>query len=265
MLVTVAVSLSLMGCSDDTGPRAELRSRLDGLPAADRFAFVYTAAGTTVLDCALPNRSFRVEVDRSIGTLVVRDLAGDVIGASSEEAVLLAPTLFAPRLDAWLRAGFPLDDGDAEALRRVLGVDVAGYLLTADLPADGAQVAAVLADEATSVEELQPGSGQQPDWTGYRLAIPGGEDGGPPADVTVWLDGDALVRITVLPAIARPVDGDAAAGWILDFERVAEPVPLTDVTAVDITSLDVSALQGVPIRDCEIGPATGSSEDRDGR
>lgn len=263
VLATVGVSLWLTGCSDDADPRAQLLGRLDGLPAADRFAFAYTAAGTSVLDCALPNRSFRVEVDRANGTLVVRDAAGERVAASSGEAVFLSPTLFEPRLDGWLRADFPLDDGDAEELRRVLGVDLAGYVLAAGLPADGVQTAAALAEEAITVEELQPGRGQQTDWTGYGLAIAAGDDGAP-ADVSVWLEGDTVARITVLPAVEQPTDGDAATGWVLDFARVTEPLVVPDVASVDVTSLDVAALRGGPIRDCEIGPA-GTGEESDGR
>jgi hypothetical protein len=264
--VAAAVVASVIGgCSAPTEQR-DLVRRLEAVDVSARFSFDYSAAGTDVLSCALPTRRFGVVVDRVEGVVAVRDDAGHLIAVSTADRILLAGTQFAsPSLaDAWVEAEVPLDPARLDLVRRALGVDVATYVLTNALPADGQATAVELVASATEVSVLRREDGGE---AVYRVEVIADEEAGAPAvRAEIAVTGEGRVRrVDVLPSQPAAASDDAASGWTLEY-HAAEPAPVAAPAgpAVDLLTVAPSALGPRPIAGCDLG-AGGPRRRTDGR
>lgn len=217
----------------------ELARRLERGPESDRFSFSYRRGGTRVLDCALPNTAFAADVDAAGGRMVVRSAAGGntlviVVG----QAVYLHRSLFdePPFATTWLRAPRRLDQAGSDALRRVLGVDLAREVVGTDLPASGRAIITEALEVAGGVERIPAATVEGGTAEGFRVsvdpsrfqaaAVPPGERAGGAEEVIpvfdVWLDAAGrVVRLTVAPRRADGTAGPAEGGWTVDYRPAA--------------------------------------------
>ena len=253
--LTAAVVAVVVGACSASSEQRDLVRRLEAVDVPARFAFDYAAAGTEVLGCALPNRRFRVVVDRAEGVVAVRDGAGDLIALSRPDRVVIAGSQFAaPTLaDAWVEADVPLDPARSDLVRRALGVDVATYVLSDGAPADGQATAVELVESATTVSVLRREDGGE---AVYGIEVDADEEARAPgvrAEISVTGEG-RVSRVDVLPAQPPGASDDAATGWTVEYDP-AEPAPVVAPTGttVDLSSLAPSALRPRPIAGCELG------------
>lgn len=262
----------LAGCAPSSG-ETDLRERVvERLEAAEEpadFEFRFRAAGTRVNDCFLPNREFVGEVRADRGLLVIRPARGEEpMIASTGEATFLHRRLFEEDSvpAEWVRLA-ERGPAVAEALNRVLGADLAGYVVSESLPPSGNSTAlAVLraAEDVTPVggstigdvraerlrvtidpEDYEAGLGQS-----TRRAD---ESGGPPPEVDFWITpDDEVVRVEVRPA-AEPGSEEPPPGWVIDYSVGVEAVaiePPADALVLDRD--EVAALSPPRLASCEV-------------
>lgn len=242
----------------------ELARRITRAEAPVRFSLRYQRGGTQVLGCMMANTRFAIEVDTAAETMVVRR-EDEVIALVEGERLLLGRALLRePAPTAWLAV--PLDRATASEapVRRVLGVDLAGYLLSPELPATGRATVAAALDAARDVARIDPVviAGERAD--GYRLQLDADRYAAAateaptsapptstPADeavpvIDVWVtDNGAVTRVAIRPQTRRGKPGPAEDGWIVDYSPdTSRPVPRpgpAEVTDVDLVDPDLMA------------------------
>ena len=228
------------------------------MDAPRSFEFSYQALGTDVLDCVLPHRDFDGSVFTDSTLLMTADTpSGAARALRLGDAIYLESTFFATgAVDGdWAR----IDRSPAirADLERILGVDLAAYLLADDLPPSGNEVLEATlreTDVASNVESIRPRGG--PPAPGYRFIV---EAEGTTPVIDAWVDVDGnVVRIRVqdsLPDQAGEPDPDS--GWITDYRPTPDtppPPPPTDVAPVDAASLVVLTPATPAGCELEIGP-----------
>lgn len=241
----IAIVLSGVACTEDgtVDARRSLADALDQIPDPPAFGFTYRAQGTTVLDCVLPNREFVVKVDRDRTAMAIESVEGRLLVRRDGQSVLLGGSMFS-NAPTGVRLNVPLEEALSPAIRRVLGVDLAGYVLADGLPDPPAEIARAALKHATAVDSLPSADAPASATTGYRLAV---QDTSGAFILDVWIAVDtSIARLAVSPTSAldgtRPGD-QTAAGWVSDFfESSALGSPTADSGPVDITSLDPARL-----------------------
>lgn len=260
LFVLAALSIA---CSDGSPDSTDLAGRLAALDVSDAFTMTYRAAGTDVLGCVQPNRSFAIDVagDR----FVVRRLDDDVVLAERDgERLRINGSLFDASTTGaeWIEADLGvLEDGQAAALRRALGPDLTGYVLAADPPASGLEQASSLLPLASSIQVTEI-EGEATTFSllldpdAYVEATGAGAAVAPPL-VHIDLNDEQVTRIVVLP----PGD-EAAGGWTIDFPASLGPVADRPAagTTVDLEELDVSQLRAAPLEGCAVGDETPATD-----
>ncbi|MCU0268583.1 MAG: hypothetical protein MUF83_08035 [Acidimicrobiales bacterium] len=274
VLALVLVAVQVRG--DGTSARGQLRGRLAGAEAPERYSFRFRGGGTEVLDCFLANRRFTGQVDTEAGRLAI-DLdpstGGPVAVVDIGEAMRVHRSLFddPPFPSEWLTVELPADASTAEDLRRVLGADLSAKVLSSTLPPPGrAVVAAALevADQVVRIEQVTV-DGEVTD--GFRISIEPSRYAqqaatelsgrrSPPADpdevmpeFDVWVDGEGWVwKVTVRPKNPDGTNRPAEEAWTTEYLPQAESVPAMSGEATNARTIDLSALAPAR-RDCEVG------------
>ena len=239
-----------------TGPEQELARRLGLSREPDRFKFHHRAGGSTVLDCFLPNREFWGDVDYGSGVLLLRSTtAGTPIAMVADRRAVLHRSLFAAGAvpTTWAQLERPAKPTAHPVVTRVLGVDLAGYVLADALPPSGRATALAALDVAVEVNRIgsQRIGAVQAD--GYRIVVDAEKfiNGASPSstaasdeaahtpvpDLDVWLGSDnTVVRIVVQPrGIDRDPKEPGISGWVVDYSP-GEPVAFTE--SADVTAFD---------------------------
>lgn len=276
-----AAALAIVGAVafGSAGPagtaRGELAARLGDTTEPERFSFAYRAGGTRVLDCVLPNREFTVAVDQASGVAEIRPrpAAPPVAILRPGREALLHRSLFRDGgvATTWLRVDHPVAPRDADQLGRVLGVDLAGYVVSGTVPPSGRATVLAALDIAREVSRLGRRAGAPAAVDGFRITVDadrlddvvprstGRGDGRAARDEAiplfdVWLDErNDIVRVEVRPS--RPGDerDEPAAGWAVDYSPDA--VELADRGRLDVTDLreiDSAALRPRTPGGCEM-------------
>ena len=264
-VVIVAVTILDAGAPANSA-EDELAARLRGATEPKRFAFTYRAGGTRVLDCVLPNRAFTVAVDRVSGVMELRgrpSIPPFAIVWPGREA-FLHRSLFADGIvsTTWLRVDHPVGREAAERLRRVLGVDLGGYVLTAELAPSGRATVLAALEVAGDVSRLDGQTPEAGTADGFRITA----DAEKLDDVTspsievdvdeaasvkvvpvfeVWVDGRGeVVRLDVRPDTPGSEADEAAGGWAVEYSRLSDSFglrPTDDVT--DLADIDADVLR----------------------
>lgn len=230
------------------------RLRLSGEP--DRFEFHHRAAGSTLLNCFLPNREFWGALDYRSGVLLLRSTTtGTPIAMVTDRRAVLHQSLFGAgaELTTWVQLERPAKPTARPVLTRVLGVDLAGYVLGDALPPSGRATALAALDVAREVNRIGSQSIGTVQADGYQISVNAEkfiQEASPSSTVAsdeaartpvpnfeVWLGSDnTVVRIVVQP---RDVDRDPkeadTSGWAIDY-LPGEPVAFKD--AGDVTAFD---------------------------
>lgn len=260
-LAAGALAAVFIGTGQDGGtPVEELRRRVARLPESSAYSFTYAAAGTEVLDCVLPNRSFSVSVDRAAGKTAIRTSDGHgLLAVVAPGSALLHRRLFAP--DAipteWVAAELPVAPPRDDALRRALGVDLARYVLEEPTPASAREIAEAALSAAEDVTRPSENSFRvtlSNDAATASTEAPGAATPRPVIDLEFSTSGSiAVIEVTTA---ARPAPGEEPSeGWTLHFDgdqRPAgdEPEPVVaDVTPIE--QLDPASVRG-PRADCRL-------------
>lgn len=274
VFAVLAVGAMLARLGGDPTAADELARRVDRAEEPVRFSLRYQRGGTQVLACVMANTRFVIDVDTPAGTMVVRR-DDEVIALVDADQFLLGGALFREALPTeWLAVRRDRAPASEALVRRVLGVDLAGYLLSPELPATGRATAAAALDAARDVARIAPVAvaGQRAD--GYRLELDADRYAAaatePPTSVPptssrpageavpvidVWVtESGAVVRVGIRPQTNSGQSGPAEDGWTVDYRPdTSQPVPrpgpgeVTDVDLVDPARL-VPALVG-----CELG------------
>ena len=234
---------AIVSCSSNTSSADVLDELLARHQAHDGLVIDYDATGTAVLDCMLPNRSFRVTANTRSGDLEASDPAtGEPILVRTGDAVFIHGRLTTPRLaDAtWWR----IDDPDIESLTRVLGADLAGAAMAP--PSDGNDI---VNDAISSGADIAHGDDAD---HSFKIAVAGDQPGssGLGLDITVSLDG--VVTQVTATQIDDPTDG----GFRLRFQPVGPAPRIAQPDAADVATVDVKSLSSAPIPECELGDST---------
>lgn len=235
--------IAAASCTSTTSKAPPLQALLADHEPHPGTVIDYDATGTQVLDCMVPNRSFRVVVDLRNGRLEVLDVASQnriLVRTSDAVFVLGALTTPTPEGAPWWR----LDDPDSGQLTRVLGADLAGAALAVpadgndlveDAIADGASI--VPAGDATFALTVEPTAAGR---DGVRLDVEV-DDGGHVGEVTVV-------------STSQP----ESSGFRMRFEALANPPTVTDPDTKDVRVADIAVLAPAPVEDCALGhPGTG--------
>ena len=271
-VAAVAASLVAWPAGGGSSPADELARRLVSTDDPDRFTFVHRAGGTRVLDCFLPNRQIAGVVDYDAALAVLRDATGTEVARKEPERVLLHRSLFAEGTVAteWVDLELPMDRGLGARLSRILGTELAGYVLTPGLPPSGRATALAALDAANRVDAPPATTidGRRSD--GFRITVDGDRFGdiagadddraAPTTDVAppvidVWIGQDDRVRrVTVLPGRPESADDEAAAGWSVDYGTIGPPLDTRRPSSVtDAADVDRGRLQGRPATGgCEV-------------
>lgn len=268
-VIAVAAIVARIGGSEPTAAE-ELRARLDRAEQPTRFSLRYRRGGTQVLGCMLPNTRFRVDVDATAPTMVVRSDDDRILAVTDRAQVLLDRALFRdpPFTSPWLAVRRVGDSSSAATVRRVLGVDLSAYLLSPRPPATGTATVSAALDAAATVDRIESLDldGERAD--GYRLRIdadrfvaaapvPSGtapERGAAPL-IDVWATrAGSVIRIAIRPQDARGVTRPAEDGWIADYSQ-ASGTELSEPAADEITGIDQvdQTLLAPAVVDCELG------------
>lgn len=263
--VTALLSLAVMvgACSNTPSAGETLSSQLEALDDPAAFSMSYRAGGTDVLDCALPNRQFRIDVESERGDFVAHDLpSGDRIAERSGSSLRVHRSLFATGLTsaAWITVDIDqLPQAHASALRRALGPDLTGYLLAADPPPSGLAVAVAvlpIARSTTLIDQQATTSTYQleldPDAYAEAASHPGDDRAAVSPTIQFTVDDLGVRQLVVTPA---DVAQDPASGWTIVFTPLnpdadGDPAPGREV---DITDLDPDDLRPRPITGCALG------------
>ena len=222
-----------------------MRDLLVKVPAPARFSFRHEAAGTRVLDCFLPYRRFDGVVDVEARAVELREVDGPPIAyVRPGEVLLAAEAIGADGMDVeWVR----LDDVDQsarEVLRRVVGAELAGYLVEAPPPSGRDTVLAAL-DEGAEVAIVRR------DASGIRVQLTVAAD---PRDVAVVADVSPegwVEQVTVTPAGADGAEV-GASGWTVRYAPTHEEA---QVPRVDAEEVQLGALLAYPrpnARSCDV-------------
>ena len=254
----------------DESPREELARRLEVKSDRPRFAIAYGAGGTRVNDCFLPNRRFLVFVDHRAETLVVARSAADQVPLAiwREGRVFVHRSLFRSGAlsQPWLAVPSDLRGPAGEALRGILGVDLASYLLSDELPPTGRATAVAALEVAKSVRRVPSAAGESDRFSitvdpgqfeeATASAVPSSSTPtGPTSSVSltptidVWLDnGDTVARIDV-----RAGDTGATRGWTVEYSPLTTAAPAIRAAEVaDLTGVDLSSLTPSASPECEL-------------
>ena len=250
----------------------ELARRLQAGAEPERFAIAYAAGGTRVKDCFLPNRRFVVFVDRPADVLVVTRSAADPspLVVARRHRVLLHRSLFRSGAvpDPWLAVPADIAGPAGDALRRALGTDLAGYVLTKYLPATGLATALAALEAADTVrraaeagddrftltidasrfEELTATTAPSATTAGTPPTAPT-TTSLPAPTLDIWLDdNDSVTRIDV-----RVDEQEGASGWTTEYtaSTTANPtIPASDI--VDLADLDPAQLSSPRSTSCRL-------------
>ena len=237
-----ACSLALASCSSTASTEPALIALLDRHQAHVGTVIDYDATGTQVLDCMVPNRSFRVTVDLRDGQLDVVDTAsGSRILVRTDDAVFVLGTLTTPTPPgaSWWR----LDNPDRGLLTRILGADLAGATLA--VPADGNDLADDAIASGASITSTSDAS------FALTVAPTANEQDGVRLDVEV--DDDGHVGEVAVVSTSEP----ASPGFRMRFEPLPEPPTITAPDGEDVRVADIAMLAGARIEDCALGaPST---------
>lgn len=269
----LAVGAILARLGGDPTAADELARRIARAEEPVRFSLRYQRGGTQVLGCVMVNTRFAIDVDTAAETMVVRR-DDEVVAIVDGETLLLGGVLFRDPLPTeWLAVPRDRATGSEGSVRPVLGADLAGYLLSPELPATGRATAAAALDAARHVAPIEPVvvGGQRAD--GYRIRLDADRyaaaataaptsvtpSSTPAAEavpvINVWVTSDgAVVRVGIRAQTNSGQPGPAEDGWTVDYRPGAsQPVPrpgrgeVTDVDLVDPARL-APALVG-----CELG------------
>ena len=253
-----------LGCSADEPDADDLAGRLAGMDEPDGFTMVYRAAGTDVLDCVQPNRSFTIDVAGE--RFLVRPPDGTPVAERDGDRLVIHRSLLDDAMIGaeWIEVDLgDLDDDHDDALRRVLGPDLAGYLLAAEPPTSGLQQASSLVPLATSLLPVDP-PGATPtfrlllDADAYAEAsgLDASEAVVPPL-VDISITDDRVSRVVV-----RPAGDQAAGGWIIDFPDPPTALPDRPLPGptIDLDQLAATDLRAAPIPGCAVGDETPASD-----
>lgn len=267
----VALAIMVLAGACRTGrtltPEAELRAAVSDLAPVERFRFVYNAGGTSVNDCFQPNQSFLGDVDLSAGLLVIRHGAeGPPIALVAGGRAVLNASLFragtAPT--PWLATSGPVEGPLRAGLVRALGTGLAGYVVDAALPPDGAAFASDGLTIVEAVKKLPPRDGAQRfllRLDGNRLSAPGATSPDAPVEdptLEIWFEGGVVRRITVVPGRSASDESDLElGGWTIDYQDAPAPGEVPDLGPVtELTDVDAAALAAPPITTCELPLST---------
>lgn len=255
------------------GAQQELarRLRLSGQP--DRFKFHHRAGGSTLLECFLPNREFWGALDYQSGVLLLLSTtAGAPIAMVADRRAMLHRSLFAAGAvpTTWVQLERPAKPTARPVVMRVLGVDLAGYVLADALPPSGRATALAALDVAGEVNRIGSQRIGAVQAEGYRIGVDAEKftNEAPPSttvasdeaartpvpDFEVWIGSDnTVIRIVVQP---RGIDGDPKkqdiSGWAIDY-LPGEPVAFSessDVTAFN--ALEPSTLAAPGAAGCNL-------------
>lgn len=276
VLAVVAVGSMVARITADPTAADELARRLAGAEEPARFSLRYQRGGTQVLGCVLANTRFTSDVDTAAETMVVRRDDG-VVALADRDRLLLGSALFRdPPPTAWVAVRRDRAGPAALALRRLLGADLAGYLLASQLPATGRATAAAALDAALAVERIDAlvSGGLRAD--GYRLRLDADRFAAaanvaaatsastPPTSMSapepvpvldVWVAADGTVlRIGIRPQDSRGEPAPAEDGWVVDYRPLIDDAPPRpaprDNTEIDL--IDPATLVPAPVG-CELG------------
>jgi len=252
----------------------ELRGRLDRAEEPARFSLDHQRGGTRVLDCMLPNTRFSIDVDTSVRTMAVRREDGGLVALVDPDTLLLGRDLFRdPTFTTpWLAVPRDASASTIAGERRVLGADLAGYLLAPEVPATGRATAVAALDAAATVERTDPLREAGERANGYRLRIvPDRFDAAtlpdaasstttpsraaPAPQIDLWVTaGGTVVRISVRPQTIAGEAGPAEDGWVVDYgpppaDRAPRP---GSAETTPIAQVDASALAPAAVG-CQLG------------
>ena len=209
-----------------------------------------------MLNCFLPNREFWGALDYQSGVLLLRSTtAGTPIAMVTDDRALLHQSLFGAgtQLTTWVQLERPAKATARPVVTRVLGVDLAGYVLGDALPPSGRTTALAALDVAGEVSRIGSQSIGTVQADGYQISVDAEkfiQEASPSTtvasdvaartpvpDFEVWLGSDnTVVRIVVQQ---RGVDRDPKetdpSGWAIDY-LPGEPVAFKD--ADDVTAFD---------------------------
>ena len=208
-----------------------------------------------MLNCFLPNREFSGALDYQSGVLLLRSTtAGTPIAMVTDDRALLHQSLFGAALPTnWVQLERPVKATARPVVTRVLGVDLAGYMLGDALPPSGRATALAALDVAREVSRIGSKSIGAVQADGYRIGVDAekfiqeaapsttvaGDEAArtPVPDFEVWLGSDnTVVRIVVQPrGIERDPKEQETSGWAIDY-LPGEPVTVTE--SVDVTAFD---------------------------
>ena len=219
-----------------------------------------------MLDCFLPNRDFWGDVDYQSGVLLLHSTTADTpIAMVADRRVVLHRSLFGAGSvpTTWVQLDRPAKPTARPVVTRVLGVDLAGYVLADALPPSGRATALAALDVAGEVNRIGSRRIGAVKADGYRIGVDAEKftNEAPPSttvasdeaartpvpDFEVWLGSDnTVVRIVVQPqGIDRDPKEPETSGWAIDY-LPGEPVVFTesaDVTAFDALEPAFDALE----------------------
>lgn len=257
MMAVFAVAAITVG-SQGEGSRAELRSRLERAADVSAFSFSYVRRGARVVDCVLPHTRFVLDVDVPRATTLARSVEGSLLASANNDAILMHRRLFEdpPFPTAWLEVRRDELPAVEAGVRRTLGDDLAGYLLTESPPPAPRDLVLAALAVASDVDDLPATHIRGVEATGFRIklsgsilesAIPG--DALAPSStlaptMDAWLgSGGAILRVTVR-AGEHDVAGAAEVGWALDYRYQRRFAPLADGgRATSVTAIDSAQLR----------------------
>lgn len=271
VVVAAAALLAARPSVDDA--EQELGERLRRSSEPDRFEFHYRAAGSTVLNCFLPNREFWGALDYQSGVLLLRTggRASAPTAMVAQGRAVLHQSLFPGEAvpTTWVEFDQPQVTA-LPALQRALGVDLAGYVVGDALPSSGRATALAALDVARRVDRIGNQTIGSARADGYRLSVNAdkfADEASPSTTIPnrvpvhtpvpsfeIWLgDDNTVLRIVVQ---AQGSDGEpkdaATAGWTIDYlpGRPVVFTPPTDVTA--IAALDLGAVAAPAAPSCQV-------------
>ena len=244
------------------GTRDALRAEVDAVAGESRFRFDYRATGTRVPDCFLPYREFAISVDLTgAGALEARHPDGSLIAVRAGDWLYVSGAALDNALGgAWIRLRPDASDERASAVRRALGADLSGYVMSSDFPAPPAETVQAVLDIATDVQRLEDGTFRiTADAAKLAAAAPLPSDsddpspGGEAPVVDVVIAESAITRI-VVQAGTSSTDGEpSSSGWAADYG----PPPDADVAMAPdvfrhIADVPIEQLRARPVASCEL-------------
>lgn len=273
LLAAAVLTLMAGGCSDGGGRdlAAELRRRIEASTDPTTFAFDYEVTNQ-MLDCALPSRRFRVEVDGSAGTVALRNGPG----SRSPLALRIRDRSLIHR--SALRAGMvgtewvDLDEAATAAHDQSVGIllgrDATGYVLASQLPDSMRVIARAALEYSSEVQSLEGAPFAEVDTGGYRIiadpelfaravAEDTGEAERPPdpselPTIDVWVNDEGSIARVVVRAGRSPIE--ESDGWTLTSAPPGTPVTTpSDEEVTDASDLDPTNLTSRRVGACSLG------------